>query len=72
MDGLGVMVRRTGWTGHLLQDESRELSRGLATRLGARRIGMDALKDIIEAAERKEFEQWYANNAFNYERDPVG
>lgn len=27
---------------------------------------------INEGAERRAFEAWYAMNAFNYERDPIG
>lgn len=55
----------------MLQDESKELSRWLATRPGAKRIAMDALKDMIEAGERKEFERWYSTNAFNFEHNHI-
>ncbi len=27
---------------------------------------------LSDQIERKEFEQWYATNAFNFERDPIG
>lgn len=30
------------------------------------------LEDMIQQAERKAFEQWYAENAFDYVRDPIG
>ena len=30
------------------------------------------LAEMILALERKEFEQWYVENAFNFERDPIG
>ena len=33
---------------------------------------MNTLQDMIDTLERKEFEQWYATNAFNFERDPIG
>lgn len=33
---------------------------------------MSTLQDMIDEMERKEFEQWYATNAFNFERDPIG
>ena len=33
---------------------------------------MSTLQEMIDTLERKEFEQWYATNAFNFERDPIG
>jgi len=30
------------------------------------------LADMLEQQERKEFEQWYVENAFDYVRDPIG
>ena len=36
MEGLGVMVAKTGWPPGLLQDDCRALSKWLAGRLGAR------------------------------------
>ena len=45
MEGVGVMVERTGWPPGLLQDDCRALSKWFAGRLGARRQIKDDLLD---------------------------
>lgn len=56
------MTTPTGWEGHMLQDECRELSQWLATKPGALRQALDAAVSAAVAAEREQCAAIVAGN----------